>query len=446
MAMPFFHRPPISPLNQISPRTHSPIPNNTAIILLCAIAALCSCTATKERDADVRGEPSVRVCIADYVQAVEVRTEGEVVLKSVQNEIVVDKPALLTCALAQDGNLKLQYEKTALRVDGVFRCYHKNPLHAFTFEGKRYSDTLVFLTDGTNIFLVNVLPLELYLRSVVPNEIGRNRKSEEIEAIKAQAILARTYTMMKINAPLLRLFDVYDDTRDQVYSGGTNHEPLVTKAILSCKGKVLMYENQFAECYFHSTCGGKTEAISYVWQRPQSKPYLVGLTDNDDSEDYCRIAPAYRWTEYYTRKDLESIIRNYLPSTNEALATDAFLKTNWYLLDVNIVKRSPSGRVSQLKFLLGDRNIQRSFYVSGDKIRWAIRRSEGNALLRSTLFDIYAERDKNNWIKTVRIDGGGNGHGIGMCQWGAIGRAVKGHSCEKILSAYFPGTSIVKVY
>jgi stage II sporulation protein D len=328
----------------------------------------------------------------------------------------------------------------------VFRCYHRNPLHTFTFEGKRFSDTLIFSTDGTNIFLVNVLPLEMYLRSVVPNEIGRNRKSEEIEAIKAQAILARTYTMMKINVPLLRLFDVYDDIRDQVYSGVTNHEPLVTKAILSCKGKVLMYENQLAECYFHSTCGGKTEAISYVWQRPQSKPYLVGFTDNDDVQDYCRIAPAYRWTEFYTRKDLESIIRNYLPSTNEALSTDAFFKTNWYLLDIDIVKRSPSGRVSQLKLLLGDRKFQHSYYISGDKIRWAIRRAEGSAILRSTLFDVYADRDRNNWIKTIRIDGGGNGHGIGMCQWGAIGRAVKGHSCEKILNAYFPGTSIVKVY
>jgi stage II sporulation protein D len=420
--------------------------NWLVFVPIAAIIVVCACTSSRQSGRGTTLEPSVRVCIADYVQTIELSTEGAVVLTSLQKEIVLDQPTLFRCYLSSDGVLKLQIAGSTLQVDGMFRCYHKMPDNVFTFEGKKYSDTLVFSSDGSNIFLVNVLPIERYLRSVVPNEIGRNRKSEEIEAIKAQAILARTYTVMKINAPLLRLFDVYDDVRDQVYSGVTNHEPLVTKAILSCRGKVLMYENQLSECYFHSTCGGRTEAISYVWQRPQSKPYLIGLNDEDDGRDYCAIAPAYRWTEFYTRKEIEAILRNYLPSTNEAMATDSFFKANWYLLDIQIMKRSPSGRAAQLKIVLGDRKFQRNYYIIGDKIRWALRRSEGNALLRSTLFDIYIDRDKDNWIKTVRIDGGGNGHGVGLCQWGAIGRALRGHSHEKILHSYFPGTTISKIF
>jgi stage II sporulation protein D len=91
---------------------------------------------------------------------------------------------------------------------------------------------------------------------------------------------------------------------------------------------------------------------------------------------------------------------------------------------------------------MGNRLQQRSYYVHGDRVRYALRRPGSDQPLRSALFDIRIERDAARWITQGRIDGGGSGHGVGLCQWGAIGKARDGHSAREILQEYFPGTEL----
>jgi stage II sporulation protein D len=309
-----------------------------------------------------------------------------------------------------------------------------------------YGDTLLIASDGQSLYIINILPLEKYVKSVVPREIGRNRKSDEQQAINAQAIIARTYALGKIMLPLARLFDVYDDTRDQVFGGIGGRDALTTRGVEQTAGQVLVYGGKLAECYFHSTCGGHTEASSLVWQRPQSKPYLTGGSDRGRGEDFCRISPSYRWTEEYTREELEAILRTFLPSASEAIIPSDIPDSQWYLLDLNILKRGASGRVTTLQVVMGNRMHQRSYYLHGDKIRWGLRRPGGDEPLRSGLFDISISRNSAHWIERVLINGGGSGHGVGMCQWGAIGMARSGFSTQEVLRKYFPGTEILTLY
>lgn len=404
-----------------------------------AVSGCTSVSAQSERE-DRR---TIRVCIADRARDVAFEFEDGAVLQTPEKRYALDPHRALRCRLEADGSIQILInEKPARRFRGVARCFYRQPGSTFTIDGRRYTDTLLIASDGQHLYVINILPLEEYLKSVVPHEIGRNRKPDETAAVRAQAIIARTYAIAKMKLPLMRLFDVYDDTRDQVFGGIGERDELASAAVEQTAGKVLMFGDRLAECYYHSTCGGFTEASSLVWQRPQSKPYLTGGSDRGDVSDYCRISPSYRWTEEYSRSGLEAVLRTFLPSANEAvLASDIPVK-NWHLLDVNILKRGRSGRVTLLQIVMGNRMQQRSYYVHGDKVRYALRRPGTEQPMRSALFDISIHRDEKRWIERVRIDGGGNGHGVGLCQWGAIGMARAGRDESEILARYFPGTHI----
>jgi stage II sporulation protein D len=420
------------------------LPAAGSMILALALACIAlSCSSAPTSRTTTRSGPSVRVCIADFAGTTTVQMQEGAVIETPRGAHVMSSATRLTCALRDDGAMTVRAgEKELGPIEGVFRCYHRGSAATFDINGRLYPDTLVFASDGTRLFIVNILPVERYLESVVPNEIGRNRKDNEYEAIKAQAIIARTYTMMKIDLPLRRLFDVYADTRDQVYTGMLTRTELATRAIRETRGQVLTFEGNYAECYFHSTCGGATEAVSLVWKRPQSKPYLKGVRDRSGEGDFCRISPSFRWSELYTRRDLEALLRTYLPSADDTIKASDFEGGAWTLVDLRILARMPSGRVQKLKIVMSSGNRTRTFLIEGDRIRWALRRTDASSVLRSAMFDLIIDRDASRAIRTVRIDGGGNGHGIGLCQWGAIARARMGIKAGAILRAYFPSTSL----
>jgi len=414
--------------------------------LFAAILLTSGCSAPLQQKVP-SGEPSIRVCIAERSREFVLGIDEGAVLETVGSRFSLDGHNELRCVLNEDGGMEIFMDGRAARTfRGAFRCFYRDGGSTFSIDDGSYNDTLLVASDGRMLFVVNILPLESYLAGVVPNEIGRNRKRSEMEAVRAQAVLARTYALGKIALPLARLFDVYGDARDQIFTGREGHDALATEAIGSTRGTVLTWEGQLAECYFHSTCGGHTEASSLVWKRPQSKPYLTGIADRGRGDDYCRISPSYRWTEVYGREEMEHMLRTFLPSANDAILAGDFPEQDWYLLDLNIIKRMPSGRVATLQVVMGNRSHQRAYYVHGDKIRWALRRTDTGRPLRSALFDVHIDRDANRWITDIRIDGGGAGHGVGFCQWGGIGRARSGQSFPDILEAYFPGTGVARLY
>jgi stage II sporulation protein D len=412
------------------------------LLTLLTVAGCAATTGTTGEDA----QPFVRVCVAERSTEITLQIGEGSVLETPTKTFSLAGHSELRCALEDDGAMTVYMDgREARRFRGAFRCYSRRPDARFRFEDRSYGDTLLLASDGRGLFLVNILPLESYLKGVVPHEIGRNRTADEIEAVRAQAILARTYVLRKISLPLTRLFDVYDDTRDQVFGGADQGDELASVAVEQTRGRVIAFNGQLAECYYHSTCGGRSEASSLVWKRPQSQPWLVGVRDRGADGDYCRISPSYRWSQQYDRVALENMLRTFLPVANDAIREEDLPRENWHLLDLNIIARMPSGRVATLQVVMGNRARQRAYYVHGDNIR-KVFRADDDRPLRSALIDIDITRDRNRWIRRVRIDGGGSGHGVGMCQWGAIGRARAGAEHSRILQAYFPGTQILRLY
>jgi stage II sporulation protein D len=151
---------------------------------------------------------------------------------------------------------------------------------------------------------------------------------------------------------------------------------------------------------------------------------------------YCRTSPRYHWREEWTGESLRGTLQRYLPQL-----TGTRSESIDQVSDIRITRRSSSGRVDQVAVRLGGSEI----LVDGQsRIRQALRPPTGD-LLRSTAFSLVATGAGNSVTHLV-ADGMGAGHGVGLCQWGAVGRARAGQRYEQILAAYYPGTSLERRY
>lgn len=297
-------------------------------------------------------------------------------------------------------------------------------------EGKAYRGAIeVRAAQDGRVSAINVLPLEEYLLGVVPLEIGP-RTEEEMAAVEAQAVAARTYAVSRFGSHADMGFDLYGGVEDQVYGGLGVEREESTRAVRATTGKILLYEGEPIRAFYHSTCGGRTAAVEEVMDRPPA-PYLKSVSDRaPDGTDYCSASPRYRWTVRWTPSELDSVARAELAAHFRVSA--ASLGT---IERISIVSRTPSGRVRELAFLGAGSELVLS--------RLDIRRvlPDEARILNSTDFAV-AEREDG----LVEIHGRGYGHGAGMCQWGAIGRARAGQTYETILETYYPGAVLVHAY
>jgi len=288
--------------------------------------------------------------------------------------------------------------------------------------------------NGDDVEVVNRLYLEDYLRGVVPMEIG-HRTAEEREAVAAQAIAARSYAYTHI-ASDAHPFDMRSTVADQVYGGADAETPLGDTAVAETRGLVLTYRGVVVNAPYHSACGGRTAAASEIWHSGD-EPYLKSVSDRIPGTDrfYCDIAPRFTWERTFTRAALRAVLDRYLkeyttvssrgPGAPRALAVES---------------RTPSGRVRDLE-IVTDRG---RYTLRMDNIRFVLRASDGE-ILNSTSFTVENQKDANGDLARVIVRGKGYGHGVGMCQWGAIGRARAGQDYRTILRAYYPGTTVAVV-
>jgi stage II sporulation protein D len=282
---------------------------------------------------------------------------------------------------------------------------------------------------------VNVVDLESYLRGVIPWEIGRPGM-ESIEAVKAQAIAARSYTVAHLGRREDLGFDLWDNVADQVYRGLTGINPVTDRAVQQTRSQVLRYDGEIVQAYYCSTCGGHTSSIQDVWPR-EAVPYLQGLRDAPPGESaWCRESPHFRWTVAWSALELGEIIRAHLPAEVDPRLT---ARQVGVLEGLEVLESDSSGRVHRLRV----KTSTGSWEVVGDRIRWVLRPARSRFdILQSTLFRLEEYRNEKGVLIGVRLQGGGYGHGIGMCQSGALAMARAGRSCEKILEHYYPGTRI----
>ncbi len=301
------------------------------------------------------------------------------------------------------------------------------------------------LPDGTFSAAVE-LPLEDYLRDVLPGEVV---PTFHPQMMRAQAVVARTYALCKLGRHADEGADVCAFVHCQAFSFANRRTKLTEDAVAASKGLIVLYRDKLTEPYYSSCCGGITDDAGYVWGPEYARPYLTGVPDFGTKKPaeaitlaevmgvktaYCAASKNYRWERRYTAADVDALVAKNLPIVTGDLKVKLRKVSN-----LVIEERTTYGRVSTLR-VEGDGS---SVLVYGDAARWLF----GNGLpgadgLWSALFDITITRDKAGAPVSYLIRGGGRGHGIGLCQWGAEGRARAGHTFRQILHAYYPDTRI----
>jgi stage II sporulation protein D len=176
--------------------------------------------------------------------------------------------------------------------------------------------------------------------------------------------------------------------------------------------------------------------------RAADRPYLRSLPDvADDGTAYCSLSPRFRWHEEWTGEALRATLQRTLPPIAAgAGGSSATAADVGEVRDVRVTYRTPSGRVGQLTVGLRRGDVQ----VDGPDVRQVLRPVSGE-LLRSNSFTLSVSRAGRR-VTRLAADGGGAGHGVGFCQWGAVGRSRAGQDHERILAGYYPDTVLERLY
>lgn len=277
---------------------------------------------------------------------------------------------------------------------------------------RHYAGTILSAASASDLVVYNDVDVESYVASVMASEIS---PSWQPEALKAQAIAIRTYGLRRMHHTRASAYDVTDDTTNQVYHGVDSIVASLSAAASATAGQIVAAGTAPADVWYHSACGGHTASSSEITGEPAA-PYLQGYPDSDaGGHAYCAASPYYSW-------------RNALPSS--ALASVAGVEA---LSSIVIAQRWPDGRVKTVHVVSASGDVQD---IDGHHFYSRATAVLGYKVVPSSFFDIAPA--SGGYV----LSGHGVGHGVGMCQWGAQGRARAGQDAAAILAAYFPGTTI----
>lgn len=292
-----------------------------------------------------------------------------------------------------------------------------------------YPGSILFRNTNGKLDAINSVDVEDYLRGVVPYEIGK-LDSSRIEALKAQAVAARTYAYKHFNSRESVGFDVYADTKDQVYKGLESATPLTDAAVKATAGVVMTYGGEFVIAYYHSTCGGITETLA-TWNRADL-PYLKSVPDRrPNGKPWCDESSYTKWERRFADKE---IVKLFKANVTEAKATfsSANGKDFKKIKSIKIKDKLKSGRIMTLRI----ETDKGHFDILTDRTRWLFKKA--GTILPSSFFTV--KKEGKEWVLT----GTGFGHGVGMCQMGVRARAQAGQSYQEILSHYYQGITLEK--
>ena len=294
--------------------------------------------------------------------------------------------------------------------------------------GRRYRGALLLMPTDSGILVVNQVAFEQYLRSVVAGEIGKRTESEHAAA-EAQAVAARSYAWVKLAGNAARAYDVVATVLDQVYGGVEAEAPVADAAVATTVGTVLTYGARVVNAPYYSACGGTTAEAADVW-KSGNEPYLRRISDRVPGSEraWCEAAPRFRWTTSFSGDEVERLVSRYL-------ANGAAVRVR----GAAVTGSTPGGRASGIAFETSRGRLE----ARGNELRFVLRK--GGELLGSTWVDLEPQLGADGELTGLLVRGRGYGHGVGMCQWGAIGRARAGHDYRAILAAYYPGTQLRRV-
>jgi stage II sporulation protein D len=301
--------------------------------------------------------------------------------------------------------------------------------------GKGYRGTVQLSRDRSGLTVINRVGMEDYLTGVLGAEMGR-RDSADAAALAAQAIVSRTFAIRNLGKRATEGFDLYATVADQVYGGVGAEYPLARWAVQATAGQIVSWQGLPIDAFFFSTCGGRTATGTEVFAAAD-RPYLQSVVDTDpEGQSYCRISPRYRWREEWTGAQLDDVLQRSLPPAAAGVQAADVAPVQ----GVSVTRRTGSDRVARLSLAIRRGTVT----VEGPAVRQVLR-PVGEASLRSAVFQLIETRAGARLAKLV-AEGGGAGHGVGFCQWGAVGRARAGQDAVTILRAYFPGTELSRAY
>lgn len=312
------------------------------------------------------------------------------------------------------------------------------------WNGRVYRGEFIVVRRPEGLTLINEVGLEDYLRGVVPAEVD---PAWPMEALKAQAVAARTFTLARLGYHRREGFDLCASVDCQVYLGAGVEHPNTDLAVAETAGQVITFQGRRILAYFHAASGGHTEDVEAVWPTSTPFAYLRGVPDPAE------VSPYNDWRVELDWSAVQAAVAARYPAVGR-------------LLGLEVVRRTPAGRVLELA-LVGDRGKVR---INGAAARHLFA-------LRSALFFVEIERSPAPVIRPeeiarlpvhptpapmaiafwerilsagdwdllptrLRITGRGSGHGVGLSQWGAKGLAEQGYTYVSILKHYYQGTEV----
>lgn len=264
--------------------------------------------------------------------------------------------------------------------------------------GSHYSGNIEVWKGNGGLYLINELPLEEYVKEVVVAEVGSNW---EMEALKTQAVLSRTYGIYQKNMNKDSLFHITSSVLHQAYKGNS-FDTRIAYAVEETAGEILTFNGRPIEPFYHSTCGGRTENPEDVFGK--SYPYLRSVESN------CEISPYWVWERRIPLTEIEKALNI---SGIKEIAVKSYTSTQ-RVKELTIVHDSGTTAIKATDF----------------------RKALGWSRIPSTNFTV--KKDEDSMI----FEGKGYGHGVGLCQWSALQMARDGKNYKEILSFFYPGTTI----
>ena len=362
-----------------------------------------------------------------------------------------DNPYLDSQVLHRQPDIVLEIDGKEYNQDEVIITSNKNLVRVNTtndaYAARTYGGSLELQPNAHGEFsLVNHVPLETYLRGVVPYEIGANAPAQ---AVAAQTIIARTYALRNLRRFEADNYQLCATVHCQVYKGLNDANPVSDRAIVKTAGLVLTHDNELIDALYSSTTGGITAGFEDTWngeQRPYLQPVIDApkpiwdlakypLNNEQTFRHFLQMTKGFnetgrkgvfRWRKTRKIADLSQDLRKYLRKTRHPLADLKTIK----LMEVR--RRSRSGRMLTLEITTDLGKLQ----LHKNEIRSALKPP------RSTFFYLEPLYNQAKVLDGYTFIGGGFGHGVGLSQYGSYNLANIGWSAEQILAFYYPRTTL----
>ncbi len=345
---------------------------------------------------------TIRVALIENARAVEVRGDD------IQLSAIAGCPRCRApLSLGGGEAIRAVPRDGGVEIDGASfgRGARLRSERAIRLNGREYAGTLEILKNGEGLVVVNEVPFEEYVAGVLMAEVGQKWPTE---ALRAQAIVARTYAAYHRQLNAGKPYHIIASTANQGYVGRVAASSPVWDAVRDTAGQVLLWEGQLFPAFYHTDDGGYTEeprAVFAAANLPGLKPVKCEIS----------TGPHFYWNLDLKLTDLSELLRRGGVSVGNVVGVD-------------VAERSQTLRAVEV-VVRGTRGSSR---LRGSDFR----RLVGYDTLKSTLFAVAVDGE------FARFSGRGWGHGVGMCQWGAKGMAEQGYTAAQILAYYYSGATL----